>query len=164
MKIARELDLALENLLVDRHGVVVVERVDSCDHLVGENAESPPIDGLAMAFVKENLGGEILGSSTEGVRAGLAVLCEAEVRQLEVALGVDEDVFGLQVTVDNVQRVQVLKHERHLARVKPATQRVSAHGQKKGSVTLALACSHDDVKVYTESRFHIGHSSKEVVL
>ena len=122
MKIARELYLALENLLVNRHGVIVVKRVDSGDHLVREDTEGPPIDGLSVAFIEEHFGGEILGSSAEGVSAGLAVLGEAEVRQLEVAFGVDEDVFRLQVTVDNVQRVQVLKHECHLSRVEPVTR------------------------------------------
>ncbi len=38
MKIARELNLALKDLLIDGHGVVVVEGVDSGDHLIGQDA------------------------------------------------------------------------------------------------------------------------------
>ncbi len=38
MKIARELNLALKDLLIDGHGVVVVEGVDTGDHLIGQDA------------------------------------------------------------------------------------------------------------------------------
>ena len=56
MKIAGELDLALENLLVNCHGIVVIERVNSGDHLVSENAKCPPVDGFAVTFVEKYLG------------------------------------------------------------------------------------------------------------
>ena len=56
MKIARELNLTLEDLLIDGHGVVVVEGVDTGNHLIGEDAECPPVNGLAMTFVEENFG------------------------------------------------------------------------------------------------------------
>ena len=114
VKIAREFDLALENLLVDGHGVVVIERVDSSDHLVGEDSERPPVDGLTVAFVEKHLGRQVLGGPAQGIGARLAVLGEAEVCQFEVPLRVNQDVLWLKVTVDNVQRVQVLEHQRHL--------------------------------------------------
>lgn len=57
VKIARELNLAFEDLLVDGHGVVVVEGVNTCKHLVGEDAERPPVNGFAVAFVEEYFGG-----------------------------------------------------------------------------------------------------------
>ena len=122
MKIARELDLAFQNLLVDGHGVVVVEGVDPSDHLVGEDAERPPVDGLAVAFVEKHLGRQVLGSTAQSVGARLAVLGEAEVCQFEVPLRVDQDVLRLQVTVDDVQRVKVLEHQRHLGRVEPRSK------------------------------------------
>ena len=115
VKIARELNLAFEDLLVDGHGVVVVKWIDAGDHLVGEDAEGPPVDRLAVAFVEEDLWGEVLRGTTERVCARLAVLCEAEIGQFEVALIVDKDILGLQITVDDVQRVQVFEHEGDLS-------------------------------------------------
>ena len=115
MKIARELNLAFEDLLVDGHGVVVVKWIDAGNHLVGEDTEGPPVDRLAVAFVEEDLRGEVLRGATERVCARLAVLCEAEISQFEVALIVDKDILGLQITVDDVQRVQVFEHEGDLS-------------------------------------------------
>ena len=121
MEIARELDLALENLLVDGHGVIVIEGVNASEHLVGEDSERPPVDRLAMAFIKEHLGGQVLRRAAQSVRARLAILGEPEVGQLQVALLVDQNVLRLQVTVDNVERVQVLEHQSDLCRVEPMT-------------------------------------------
>jgi hypothetical protein len=119
VKIARELNLALEDLLVYGHGIVVVEGVDSGYHLVGEDTERPPVDGLTVAFVEKHLGRQVLGGAAQSVGARLAVLCEAEVCQFEVPLRVNKNVLWLKVTVDDVQRVQVLEHQRHLGRVEP---------------------------------------------
>ena len=56
MKIAWELNLALKDLLIDGHGVVVVEGVDTGNHLIGQDAQCPPVNGLAMTFVEEHFG------------------------------------------------------------------------------------------------------------
>jgi hypothetical protein len=56
--------------------------------------------GRVRTRVADDLGGQILGRAAE--RVGLSILyllCKAKVDQLEVALGVDEDVLGLQVAV-----------------------------------------------------------------
>ena len=86
VEVARELDLALQNLLIDGHGVIIIEWVDASDHLVGQDAEGPPVDGLAVAFVEQHLWGEVLGRAAQGVSAGLAVLSEAEIGQTQVTL------------------------------------------------------------------------------
>ena len=44
----RKDDLALQNLLVDGHWIVVVERIDTCDHLVQQNAQCPPVHCFAV--------------------------------------------------------------------------------------------------------------------
>jgi len=51
IKVARELDFSLQNLLVDGHGVVIVEWVDACNHLVSQNAKCPPVHRLTVAFI-----------------------------------------------------------------------------------------------------------------
>jgi len=56
VKIARELNLAFEDLLVDCHRVVIIERIDTREHLVREDAECPPVDRLSVAFVEKYFG------------------------------------------------------------------------------------------------------------
>ena len=103
MKIARELYLAFENLLVDGHRVIIVEGINARKHLIGEDTKCPPVNRLAMAFVEEDFGGEVLRSAAQRISARLAVLGKSKVCQLEVTLLIDEDVLRLQVPVDNVQ-------------------------------------------------------------
>ena len=108
MEVARELDLALENLLVDGHGVIVVEGVNASEHLVGEDSERPPIDRLGVALVQEDFRCDVLWCTANSVCSLLDLL-------------VDQNVLRLQVTVDNVERVQVLEHQSNLCRVEPMT-------------------------------------------
>lgn len=137
IEVARELNFSLQNFLIDRHRVVVVEGVDSGDHLKRKNAEGPPVDGLAVAFIQEDLRGQVLGRAAKRVSAGLAVLGEAEVSQFQVALLVYQNVFGLQVAINYVEAVQVLKHEGDLGRVKPTQLgRADLHGMVRRKFAL----------------------------
>ena len=84
-----ELDLALEDLLINCHGVIVVERVNACHHLVGEDIESPPAvpgevsdnlvrvrllrDQKCSVLAEHQVGVAQVGS--HGARADLIVLC-----------------------------------------------------------------------------------------
>lgn len=52
IEVPGELDLTLEDLLINCHRVIVVERVNSCYHLVSQNAERPPIDRLTMSLIQ----------------------------------------------------------------------------------------------------------------
>lgn len=92
---AGEFDLALEDLLIDEHGVVVGEGVDAGEHLVEEDAEGPPVDGLPVALVQQHLGGEVLRGPAQRVRARLHVLRKAEVRQLQVSFFINKNIFWL---------------------------------------------------------------------
>ena len=64
MKIAGELNLAFEDLLVDGHRIVVIEWVNAGEHLVREDAERPPVDGLSVALVEEHFGRQVLRCAT----------------------------------------------------------------------------------------------------
>ena len=79
MKISWELNFSFQDLLVDRHGIIVVEGVNTGQHLVGQDAHSPPVDWLTMAFIKEHFWGEVLGGTTESICARLTVFGEAEI-------------------------------------------------------------------------------------
>ena len=44
-------------------------------YLKDENAEGPPVDGVVVAGMREDLGGEVVGRAAEGPRAALDALC-----------------------------------------------------------------------------------------
>ena len=111
----------LERLLDDlaKHGVLVlaVEGRDADEHLISgeaglhENAERPPVRFFTMPFLCDDLWRDILGCADDGVGLGVGAgqfLGDAEVRKLEVAVGVEEDVFGFEDSVDDVHIVKVL--------------------------------------------------------
>jgi hypothetical protein len=56
----------LQDLAVHLVGVLIIEWGKARQHLVEQDTQSPPIDGLGVAIAKEKFGGEIFGSSTEG--------------------------------------------------------------------------------------------------
>ena len=114
VKVAGELNLAAKDLLVNNHGVIIVKWVNTSDHFVGEDSQCPPVNRLAVALVEQHFRRKILGGAAESVSPCFAVLGKAEVSQFQVAILVNQNVFGLEVTVDDVLCVQVLKHETHL--------------------------------------------------
>lgn len=126
IEITGELNLALQDLLVDCHGVVIVEGVDSGDHLVGEDAECPPVDWFAVALVEEDLGCQVFGSTTESVSARLAILGETKVCQFQISLLVDQNVLWFEISVDNIEGVQVFEHETDLGGVEPRAKLVGS--------------------------------------
>lgn len=93
---------------------MVPERGLADEELVEENAEGPPVDGLAVTLVTDHFGGEVFWSATEGV--GLAIvdlLSETKVNKLEVAIGVEQDVLRFEIAVgDALNVVQVFKDQR----------------------------------------------------
>lgn len=86
IKVLGEPDFSFQDLLVNCHGIVVVEGVNASNHFEGQNTEGPPVYWLAVALVEQHFRRQVLGRAAECVRAGLTVLGEAEVSQLEVAL------------------------------------------------------------------------------
>lgn len=83
------------------------------EHFVQEDTECPPVDCLAVPLVEDDLGGKILRRAAQGPRPRrrLHVLGKAEVAQFEVARLVEQDVFGLEIAVEDVVGVEVLEHE-----------------------------------------------------
>ena len=103
-------DLAPEDVLVDAHGILIVEGVDACVHFVDEHAEGPPVDGLAVALIEDDFGGDVLGRAADGEGPALGEeLGKAEVSEFEVAVVGDEEVLGLKVAENDVFGVEVLE-------------------------------------------------------
>lgn len=106
-----KMQLPLQDVLVDHQRVVVGEGVDARNHLVDQHSQSPPVHGLAVSLVLQNFWSEILWGSTKGESSIFYGFGEAEIREFEVAVGANEDVFGLEVAVDDVAGVEVLEDE-----------------------------------------------------
>ena len=58
------------------------------------------------------------------------LLAEAEVSQLDVAFGVQQNIFRLQVTVDDALAVQVLQRQRDLGHVEASLEESQRHTLK----------------------------------
>lgn len=67
----------------------------------GKRAHAP-IHALIVSFLLDDFGSQVIRSPTQSVRQVRHVFREPKVRHFDVPVRSDEDVFGLQVTVDDV--------------------------------------------------------------
>lgn len=98
-----------EDAVVHHLAVGVVERRQPVDHLVDQDAQRPPVHALPVRHLPQDLGRQVLGRAAQRLRrvALHVLLRQAEVRDADVALGVQEEVLGLQVAVDDVVLMQM---------------------------------------------------------
>jgi len=73
---------------------------------------------LSVALIEENLWRDVLGRSTERVGAILNHFGEPKIRELQVPVLCEQDILRLQISVNDVFGVAVLKNERDARRVK----------------------------------------------
>lgn len=118
VKTLRVLGLGIDDHFVHIHGVVVREGRVARVHFVNQDPEGPPVDGLGVAFVKQNLWRDVLGGSANGVGAFLNHLGKPVVYELQVAVVRNHNIFRLQVSVNDVLAVHVLEHTRNLRTIK----------------------------------------------
>ena len=102
IKESRETNFAGQNLLVNSHWIVVHEWRLPSKHFVGQNAQRPPIDPFPMAFVQQNLGGNVFGSPAQSIRLKRNDLRKPKICQFQVALGIQQQVFWLQIAVNGI--------------------------------------------------------------
>jgi hypothetical protein len=102
----RERNFSLQDVLVNSHGIVITEWVDPCMHFINEDTKSPPIYSFPMALVQDNFGGNILWCSTDSEGSTLAQnFGESEVRQFEIAIISNEQVFRFEIPKNDVLAV-----------------------------------------------------------
>ena len=78
------------------------------EELVQENTEGPNVDHLVVLPSLDHFGGEVVQSTTQSVApGGGGVDGPAKVGDLDLALGADEQILGLDVAVDDVLLVAV---------------------------------------------------------
>ena len=113
---------------VGLHQGLGVERRFTVEHLVHADAETPPVAlgpvaALAVLHRAEDLRGDVVRRAHGHVALHRPVLGQLqtrpEVRQPDVAVGVEEDVVGLDVAVDVAEAVDGVDGEDHLRDVEP---------------------------------------------
>ena len=113
------LRLVVDNALVDLV-VVLVEVGREADYqLVQESAQAVDVGASVVAVALEDFGAHVFWGAAEGI-AFLAFwdfLGETEIGDFDVAIDIDEDIFWLDVSVDDVQAMQMLKAEKELSHV-----------------------------------------------
>lgn len=117
IEVPREDEVTGENFLVNPHRVVINKRRLAGEHLIVKDPKRPPVDPLVVALVEEHLGRDVLGGTAERVGLELHLLREAKVGDFEVTFAIKQQVLRLQITVDDLVEVEVLKYQRDLRSV-----------------------------------------------
>lgn len=96
-------NLSFQDISVDSHWILVVERVDSSVHLVDEHTQRPPINSFSVALIENDFGSDVFGGSTN--REGSAFSKEfrkAKVSKFQVAVVSDQKIFRFEISEDDV--------------------------------------------------------------
>ena len=124
--LARPVNFALENLLIDPVRSLVEKRWVAYDHLVAEDTTRPPVRCLPMTVRLDDFWCKVLGRSTQCPCTIIDNFGETEIRETDVAAGIQEQVLRLQVTVDDVEGVEVLERENDSSEVETGDVRGEA--------------------------------------
>ena len=93
-----QLGTLVDDGLEELHAVLAAEGREAADHLVDEAGKTPPIDIRPVADLLDDLRREVLGRPADGGGAFLVLkdLREAEVRELDVPVLIDDHIFRLE--------------------------------------------------------------------
>lgn len=97
--------------------IFVLETWFAEKYLISQTADGPPVDRFAVALPVHEFGRVLLGCAANGFGTVIVIyikLALAEVSQFDLAVGRNQHVFRLQVTLDDVQPVQLANHDHHL--------------------------------------------------
>lgn len=64
------------------------------------------------------LWGEIIRGATERPNSRIAVLCESKISNLDMSIKVEEDVFGFEITVNDIKIMKIIQRQRHFSSIK----------------------------------------------
>jgi hypothetical protein len=134
MNIRRILYSALENVLVDFHGrPTIPEWGEATKHLEDQYPQRPPakmsersapakvfylpVDRLVVSFARHNFWSQIVWRSTQRPCNVWDLLGEPKIRNLEMSMPVEQQVFWLQIPVDDLLRVEVFQCEGDLGSI-----------------------------------------------
>ena len=161
------LRLRVDDLTVNIHRVVGLERWIASKHLVQQDAERPPVDSLTMTFIKQNLGRNVLRSSTNCIGSLLDDLGETEINQFEITVRLDHNVLGLQITVDNLLGLKILKDSDDLRAVEFSLLRIEvadATMEREEITALQQLRDEVDIQIVLHESVVIQLHNKQMVL
>ena len=98
--------------------VFVVERGCSDEHFIDENANSIPIDGLAVSMRHDNFGGKIIRCSAEGPSLFRNNLGKSKISQSDMSILGKKNIFRLQVSVNNVPFMKIFDGQNDFGSIK----------------------------------------------
>mmetsp|Transcript_42428 Transcript_42428/g.96433 ORF Transcript_42428/g.96433 Transcript_42428/m.96433 type:complete len:248 (-) Transcript_42428:217-960(-) len=90
-------------------------------HLKGKSTQTPPVHRKGIAGLQEDLRSEILWSTTESISGGggrHVKLRQTKIGHPHVTIPIQQDVLGLQVTIQTAVLVQVLECKQNFRTVK----------------------------------------------
>mmetsp|Transcript_73912 Transcript_73912/g.208354 ORF Transcript_73912/g.208354 Transcript_73912/m.208354 type:complete len:266 (-) Transcript_73912:1743-2540(-) len=100
---------ALQDGIEDVGDRLTLKRCVAGHKLEDHNPQSPPVHGPGVAHLLRQFWCEVLRRATSRVRVTNCDLRESKVRNLAIAIGIQEHILRLQVPVDDVEGVQVLE-------------------------------------------------------
>jgi len=131
---ARKLDFAKADVPIHLLCILCVEGRPATTHFEKQNPEGPEVDEFRVArFVEQHFGSQVFGGSAKGVGklTGAQVrFAETEITQGDVASGIEQNVFGLEIAVDDIVLVQMFEGEDEFGNVESSAF--------LGEATLAL--------------------------
>lgn len=80
--------------------------------------KNSPVDRLVVPLRGNDFGCKIIRRSAKSPGNIGHFLCEAKIGDLEVAMAIQKQIFGLQVAVDDVLLMQIIECERDLSSIK----------------------------------------------
>lgn len=109
-----EMKFALENVLINDHGIVVGKGINSSDHFINNDPERPPVNRLTMALILQNFWRQILRRATKGKSSVLNNFSKTKISELNVAIGGNEYILRFEISVDDIFAMEVLEDEDEL--------------------------------------------------
>ena len=100
----------MENVVVHLCYVPTVERWETVQHLISDHTQAPPVDGPPVVLFTQDFRSQVLWCPTESGRSFTeleVLLAQAKVREYNVSSCIEKDVLGFEVTIDNVQAMEV---------------------------------------------------------
>ncbi len=99
----------------------VLEGVKAGNHFKHDQAETVPVYRISVVFVFYNFGSQILSGTTKALSQIImlfkAAFAQTEIGESDVSLGIDQDVFGLNISVNYSLGMKVLKGEDNFGHV-----------------------------------------------
>ena len=112
-----------KNLLINDKSIVITERRISCQHLIDEDPQCPPVHSLVVALGLDDLWSQVLWCPTQGPGLPHNFLGEPKVCDDYVAILAQEDVLWLEVSVDDIEGVEIGESTDNLSTVEEGHSR-----------------------------------------